>query len=166
MRKKLLSILSLIVGFSLVVASCSGGGGDDPITPDVDPDKPTPPVYPTFAKPYWAVDKIGSFEYTMSFAIVLPDSLVAKEQASDCMAVFSGSECRGIAERIKLTTGKYVWIGLAYGNSATDKLTVKYYCANTKYMYNSATTTPFSIDGSYGTVDGPAEVGMKIVTDK
>lgn len=161
MRKKLLSILFLIFELIIAMSSCSGGGDDSK-----HPDKPTPPVYPIFAKPYWKVDNISSYEHTMSFAIVLPDSLVAKEQTSDCMAVFSSSECRGVAERIKLSSGKYVWIGLAYGNSDADKLMVKYYCANTKYMYNSASLTPFRVDGSLGTVDSPMEVSMKIVTEK
>lgn len=145
--------------------SCSKSDND--FTPPVEPDKPVTPTYPTFETPNWAVNNASSFEYTMTFAIVLPDSLANNEHSSDCLAIFSNSDdCRGVADRIEISTGKYIWMGIVYGNSNSEHLNIKYYSSNTKYMYSSASTIPFTRDGNLGTIDCPAEIGMKIVTAK
>ncbi len=161
----------LLIGFSLMGVSC-GGGDDDPITPNppvVNPDKPDPPMppsYPTFDSPNWSVSNISEFEHTMSMSVVLPDSLIEGEQPADKLAVFVGDDCRGVANRIEVSSGKYVWLALVYGNNTSDNLSFMYYCSKTKYMYQSVSSKPFVIDGVIGTIDNPEKIGMNIVTKK
>lgn len=167
MRKNILYTLLLLIGFSLWGVSCSKGGDDDPITPDppvVNPDPPMPPSYPTFDSPNWSVSNTGSFEYTMTMAVALPDSLIAVEQSADKLAVFAGDDCRGIADRIEVSSGKYVWLAVVYGNNNSETISFKYYSSKTKYMYQSSSTKPFAIDGVIGTIDNPEKIGMNIVT--
>lgn len=166
MEKNIIKIIVCLAGFFLMGVSCSKNDNDF-TTPVEEPDKPVTPAYPTFDNPNWAVDNASSYEHTMTFAIVLPDSLANNEHSSDCLAIFSNSnDCRGIADRIEISTGKYIWMGIVYGNSNSEYLNIKYYSSNTKYMYSSASTILFTRDGSLGTIDGPAEIGMKIVTTK
>ena len=152
MRKNILYTLLLLIGFSLLGVSCSKGGDDDPITPDPpvvnpdNPDPPTPPSYPTFDSPNWSVSNASSFEYTMTMAVALPDSLTAGEQS----------------DRIEVSSGKYVWLAVVYGNNNSETISFKYYSSKTKYMYQSSSTKPFAIDGVIGTIDNPEKIGMNI----
>lgn len=152
--------------------SCIKGGDDDPITPDPpvvnpdNPDPPTPPSYPTFDSPNWSVSNAGSFEYTMTMAVILPDSLIAGEQSADKFAVFAGDECRGLADRFEVSTGKYVWMAMVYGNNNSEAISFKYYSSKTKYMYQSVSSKPFANDAVIGTIDNPEKIGMTIVTKK
>lgn len=172
MKKNILYTLLLLIVFSLVGVSCSKGGNDDPITPDPpvvnpdNPDPPTPPSYPTFDSPNWFVSNVSAFEHTMTMFVVLPDSLISGEQPADKLAVFDGDDCRGVADRIEVSSGKYVWISIIYGNNTSDALSFKYYSSKTKYMYQSVSSKPFLIDGMIGTIDNPEEIGMNIVTEK
>lgn len=167
---KAIKFLVLLVGISLIGVSCGGGGGDEepapPQPPIVDPDDPpTPPEYPTFAKPNWTVSDYSIYENSMTAYLALPDSLKADQLATDEVAVFCSSECRGVAERIEVSSGKYVWIAYIHGNDASDVLTVKYYSVQTKHMYQYEFTFPFEKDGHYGNIDNPKVIGLKIRTE-
>lgn len=152
--------------------SCSKGGDDDPITPDPpvvnpdNPDPPTPPSYPTFDSPNWSVSNVSAFEHTMTMSVVLPDSLIGGEQPADKLAVFTGDDCRGVADRIEVSSGKYVWLAVVYGNNNSETISFKYYSIRTKYMYQSVSSKHFVIDGVIGTIDNPEKIGMNIVTKK
>lgn len=165
-------MILFLTGFSLLGVSCGTDGEDDPITPNlpvVEPDKPDPPIppsYPTFDSPNWSVSNVSTFEHTMTVSVVLPDSLINVEQPADKLALFTGDDCRGVADRIEVALGKYVWMAMVYGNNATDVLAFKYYSSKTKYMYQSAVSMPFKIDGNIGKIDNPEIIGMNIVTKK
>lgn len=130
--------------------------------PDI-PDEPSSPVYPTFGIPDWSVENKNLFEHTMVFNVQVPDSLRTSEDVSDKLAVFAETECRGVAERIDVLDGKSVWMIMVYGTAEGEILNIKYYSSKTKYMYNSAGSFRFEVDGCIGTVDVPETVGMKIV---
>lgn len=169
MKKSILYTLLILLGFSLLGVSCSKGENDDPIIPyppEVDPDEPTPPYYPTFDSPNWSVEDINSFEFTMTIVAVLPDSLQDSELSTDELSVFAGDECRSVAERIEVSTDKHVWIAMVYGNKTSDTLSFKYYSNKTRYMYQSVLKIPFEIDGIIGTIDTPQTIGMDIVTEE
>lgn len=160
-------MILMLAGLSLMGVSC--GGDDtvvDPEPPVVIPDNPVLPTYPTFDAPDWSVNNISSFENTMTFVIVLPDSLKSNEDASDKLAVFVKEDCRGIAERLEVSTGQFVWLAMVYGNTSSDVLQFHYYSSKSKHKYYSAETISYIIDGSFGTIDMPKTVGMKIVTKK
>lgn len=163
--------MGLLIGISLLGVSC-GGGDDVPITPDQPvvnpdtPDPPTPPSYPTFDNPNWVVSYVSSFEHTMTMTVILPDSLITGEQPADKLAVFAGDDCRGVADRIEVSSDKYVWLAMVYGDNTSDDLSFKYYSSKTKYMYQSVSSKPFVIDGLIGTIDNPEKIGMNIVTKK
>lgn len=169
MKKNSLYTLVLLFGFSLLGVSCSKDNDelpDKPDTPITNPDEPKTPTYPTFDNPNWIVNGTSSFEYTMTVSMVLPDSLRNDEQSTDKLAIFSGDDCRGVANRISVSNDGHVWLVMVYGNTDTNVLSIKYYSSKTKYMYQSATTKTFVADGMIGTIDNPETVGMNIVTKK
>lgn len=169
MKKNVLYTLVLLIGISLLGASCSkhdDGLPNTPNTPIIKPDEPQTPTYPTFDNPNWIVNGLSSFEYTMTVSVVLPDSLRNDELSTDKLAIFSGDDCRGVADRISVSNDRHVWLAMVYGNTDTDVLSIKYYSSKTKYMYQSATTKTFVFDGMIGTIDNPETVGMNIVTNK
>ena len=130
-------------------------------------DPVVPPTYPTFDAPDWKENEPESYEYTMTVAVVLPDSLRNNEDASDQLAAFAKNECRGIAERIEVSTGKYVWMALLLGkaNSEDEAIHFMYYSAKSRHKYRSTETLQFANDGVYGTIDAPQVIEMKIVTE-
>lgn len=172
MKNDILFIILLLAGLSLMGVSCSKSGEDDPVTPDppiVDPNPPNTPVeptYPTFGAPSWGVTNASLYEHTMVVSLVLPDSLCRTESQLDQISVFVGEECRGVAERIEISYGKHVWMGMVYGNSSSEQLLLKYYSYTTKHIYQSTNTISFVIDGVIGTIDNPEIIGMNIVASK
>lgn len=167
---KAIKFLVLLVGISLIGVSCGGGGGDEepdpPQPPIVDPDDPpTPPEYPTFAKPNWTVSDYSIYENSMTAYLALPDSLKADQLATDEVAVFCSSECRGVAERIEVSQGDYVWVAYVHGNDEDCALTVKYYSVQTRHMYQSEITFSYEKDGHYANIDAPQILGLKICTE-
>lgn len=170
---KKIYMMLMLAGLSLMGVSCGGGDNTtvDPDPPIVVPDKPdnpvTPPSYPTFDAPNWSVSEASSYEHTMAVAIILPDSLRSNEDATDELAVFAqDNKCRGVAERLNVSEGNYIWMAMVYGNTSSDVLQFHYYSNKSKHKYYSAGTIPFEIDGVYGTIDAPKTIGMKIVTSK
>lgn len=170
-KSKFPYIVLLLIGFSLCGVSCGSGEEDEPITPNPpssghdQPKPPTPPSYPTFNSPNWYISDISSFEQTMTVVVSLPDSLANGELTTDKMAVFAGDDCRGVADRIEVSPGINLWMAMVYGNNASEPLSFKYYSSKTKHMYQSASTLPFTTDGTIGTVDSPQSIGMCIVTE-
>lgn len=182
---KAIKYLFILAGFALIGASCGGGGGDDgeptPPPPVVDPDDPdnpdepenpdnpptppTPPVYPTFTQPNWSVSDYTVYENSMTAYFSLPDSLSADQSSTDEIAVFCASECRGVAEWVEVSSGKYVWIVYIHGNEESDMLTVQYYSAQTKHIHQSDVTFSFVKDGHRGNIDSPQVLGLKIRTE-
>lgn len=166
MKKNVILFLFLIAGFSLLGVSCSKHEEVLPNTPNppaVTPDDQQPPTYPTFDAPKWAVNNVSSFEYTMTVSVIFPDSLGSFELSTDKFAIFAGDDCRGVADRIEVSSGKHVWLAMVYGNSTSETLSFKYYSSKTKYMYQSVVKKPFVVDGMLGTIDNPERIGMNIV---
>lgn len=169
---KKLFILSFAIATALFMGSC-GGGDDAPSTPtnptnptNPDPVKPTEPVYPTYDTPTWQNQEIQTkpkYEVSVSAYVTLPDSLVSTLNDNDQLAVFSGSECRGFATRDKLAANVYVWSMLVSGKTG-DVLTFQYYSATSKHMYKSENVLTFNEnEKSFGNVDNPIVLGMRIV---
>lgn len=178
---KLHILYLLLAGLALTWASCGGGGGeDDPIVPDPpivkpkpndpkpsepEPNKPEEPAYPTYDAPRWNVSNGKKYECTMTAILTLPDSMVNIQQANDELAIFVNDECRGVAERVEVSSGKYVWMVMIMGNtseSKTQKLQIRYWSSTNKHMYNSDTTTMFEADTRLGEIDTPYKLGLKI----
>ena len=167
MRKIFFCIVLFLTGFSIGNVSCSNSD-DELITPNppvMDPDIP-PPSYPTFDYPNWSVLNCNRFEHSMTISVVLPDSLINEEQPADKLAVFVGDDCRGVADRIEISTDKHIWMAMVYGNNTSEVFYFKYYSNKTKYMYQSNKTMLFIVDGTIGTIDSPQTIGMSIVTNK
>ena len=101
----------------------------------------------------------------MTAYLALPDSLKADQLATDEVAVFCSSECRGVAERIEVSQGDYVWVAYVHGNDEDCALTVKYYSVQTRHMYQSEITFSYEKDGHYANIDAPQILGLKICTE-
>lgn len=186
MKKLATIILAVALGLSLV--SCGGGddgpstpqtpqtpstpdtpntpntGGEDPSTPD----EPQTPTYPTFAAPEWENEARGvenRYDNDMTVYVVLPADLAQSETSGDQIAVFCGSECRGVAYREQLAADKYVWIAMVHGNDG-ESLTFKYYSATSRHLYQTTAAIPFQGDTQYGNADAPETLSLTIVTEK
>ena len=175
---KYLKVFLLVVG--VMLTSCGKGGDDDngsPTPPIENPDNPNPdnpnpdepdpdkPEYPTYDAPHWTVSDHVVYEYSMTAIVCLPDSLVSDESAADELAVFSASVCHGVAERIEVSKGQYVWMALIYGDADKETLSFKYYSSKTRHIYESIGNLVFNADGRYGSLDNPEMLGFRIKTE-
>lgn len=157
--KKHIFKIALLAIVSLLSISCGGGGSDSP-----EPD--TPPVDNKFPAPQWESDARiieNKYEGSMAVCLSLDEPLLAASASTDQLAVFCGSECRGVAYREDLGGGKYVWIAMVHGEDG-DVLTFKYYAAATQFMYTTTATATFTKDTQYGNVDNPVTVTFTQVT--
>ena len=130
-------------------------------------EEPVAPTYPTFSKPDWQAPNEGVYECSMTAIIVLSDSLPDLETASDCLAIFSKNECRGIGQRINVTDDKYVWLLFVMGNQEENNLlslSVKKKKKKTKHKYYSKDSLVFKVDTRIGDIDTPATLNMITLT--
>ena len=165
MKKHIFKIVLLAI-VSLLSVSCGGGGSDSP-EPDTQP--VTPPERPadnTFPAPQWESDARSienKYEGSMAVCLSLDEPLLAASASADQLAVFCGSECRGVAYREDLGGGKSVWIAMVQGED-DEILTFKYYAAATRFMYTTTATVTFKKDTQHGNVDNPVTVTFAQVT--
>lgn len=81
------------------------------------------------------------------------------------MAIFCASECRGVAERVEVSSGRYVWIAYIHGDEESDRLIVQYYSAQTQHIHQSDIAFSFEKDGHHGNIDTPQVLGLNIRTE-
>ena len=183
----------LLLLFVFLIASCGGGGDDDvtdpnppvvtppgpdnpddpddpdnpddPDDPDT-PDEPDEPEYPTFEAPEWKVDNYSKYEYSMTAYMSIPASAGIEEDWNDELAIFSSSECRGVAERLEIEDSVHIWVALIYGTGNNETLTFKYYSSKSKHMYQSPSYVTFRPDEHMGDVDSPMSLDLEIVTSE
>lgn len=130
---KQLFFLSITI-LALSLASC---GKDD--------DGPT-----TYDAPQWAV-KYSDAPMSMTAVIELPDEIKKTQSSDDVLAVFIGTDCRAIADQIK---GQF-FLNIVGEAEETGVLTIKYYCAKTRYLYQEDGLVSFKADDVLGTADEP-----------
>ena len=159
----------LLAGLALTWASCSKGGGENspnvPDPPIVKPDEPKEPTYPTYDAPRWSVSSYRTYECSMTAILTLPDTLAEYQQQNDELALFINDECRGVAERIEVSSGNYVWMAMIMGNTSenkTQKLYIRYWSCTNKHMYEADTNPMFESDTRLGEVDAPYKLWLKI----
>ena len=148
----MMAALAVVVSF----VSCSSSG-DDEIPTYVEP------TYTQHDSPQWGGDAgtsepASTYPADLTAYVQLPDSLKAYLSDADEMAAFCGNECRGVASR---PANDEVWMIRIYGNVG-DEVTLKYYCATTKYMYDSAESIVLSDDTHKGTYDEPVTMYMRV----
>lgn len=116
-------------------------------------------VIPTHSKPGWTAIDNPDHDVTMTVIMTLPDHLAGNTSDGDEIAAFIGDQCRGTANRVDNLY--YVMVD-GTENEAGD-VYFRYYCANTGYMYRSATAVPFKANANEGTPDEPLSLTFDII---
>lgn len=161
---RFLFIIGVIV---TILSSCSKSGDDNPVIPE-SPDTPSTPTYPIYPNPNWAMPEEGIYECSMTAIVALPDSLSVIETPSDCLAVFTGDVCRGVAQRVYIADNKHVWMLMIMGHPDEDSslsLRYRYWSSTNNHIYNSVSDFVFKSDTRIGEIDSPYVVEMNIQTE-
>ena len=116
-------------------------------------------VIPTHSKPGWTAIDDPDHDVTMTVIMTLPDHLAGNTSDGDEMAAFIGDQCRGTANRV----GGLYYIMVSGMESEAGDVYFRYYCANTGYMYRSATSLPFNANATEGTADEPLSLTFDII---
>ncbi len=116
--------------------------------------------YPTYPNPAWAYAENTNHTASMTIIATLPEAERLYEASDDELAAFIGGECRGVATRI----GNAYYIMVKGAASDVDAVTVKYYSASRKYLYEAVNWCAFEPDATYGTVDEPEVLPLTVVT--
>lgn len=118
---------------------------------------------PKIPAPVWTVDNTGKYPESMTAVVQVPDKLKPYITKTDQIGAFVGEECRG--------TGTWVHNGaisaffiLIHGTAAEQsKISFKYYTSWKSNLYQTDAFLDFSVDGNYGTADGPQVLDLKAV---
>lgn len=116
-------------------------------------------VIPTHSKPGWTATDNPDHDATMTVITTLPSHLAGNTSDGDEMAAFIGDQCRGTANRV----GDLYYIMVDGMENETGDVYFRYYCANTGYMYRSATTVPFKANDNVGSADQPLSITLDII---
>jgi hypothetical protein len=134
--------------------SCGSSGDDEPSTY-------VEPAIPQHNAPQWkdVVDVVKpneKYPTDLTAYIQLPGSISAYASSADEMAAFCGDEPRGDGSVVD-----GVWCIRIWGNVG-DNITLRYYCATNKYMYNSEEPIVLTDETHKGTYDDPVMVYMRV----
>ena len=116
-------------------------------------------VIPTHSKPGWAAIDNPDHDVTMTVIMTLPDHLAGNTSDGDEIAAFIGDQCRGTANRV----GNLYYVMVDGTENEAGDVYFRYYCANTGYMYRSATAVPFKANANEGTPDEPLSLIFDII---
>ena len=153
---KNLKIICLLVFFILSLTSCKDSSEEVVVVPG----------FPTLKVPKWSVENSNLYEFSMSSIVMLPYSLQSTENEYDELAVFCGTECRGVAERIKIASDTYVWMLLVYSHGMEKELLYfKYYSSQQKTMYKDTSYFIFRNNEKYGTFDNPIYLSLERIEE-
>lgn len=127
--------------------------------------KPTPVDRPAWGVDYgsgeydpeWERDMpaAGLFQSSMTAAVGLSDYLEGFCGDADRLAAFVGSECRGTVKPL-LYEGRHLFLLHIRGNvTETEKVTLKYYSAKNRHVYECPDLFEFTTNGAYGNLAEP-----------
>lgn len=106
----------------------------------------------------------GKHPLKMTACVALPQNIVRQATADDLMAAFVGAECRGMAKAEQTENGEYVFRMEINGSmGAEEPVTLKYYAARNKYLYQAVAAFTFADGTSYGTTGEPGRPAFLIV---
>ncbi len=101
-------------------------------------------------EPTWSVNE-NNFEYTMSFVAFLNVDGVTLASTNDKVAAFVGTECRGVANLIYVSSkDRYYAYFNVFSNANDEVLTFKIYNSTTDAIIDIDKTVNFEINGLYG----------------
>ena len=124
-------------------------------------------AFPEHARPQWQAIDTSDLESSMTVTGALPDALQANADTADLVAAFCNGECWGVTniERYTGTTteessGKamfflYITRPRSFSSNQQAIITLKYYCAKTKYIYVQESIFEFVVDNHFGSLDEP-----------
>lgn len=144
------------LALSLFGVSCCKGKGNDP----EDPHKQDTTITPTrHDRPSWAPTDTTDLESTMTVTGCLPVALRDSAGTLDMVAAFADKECWGVTAIRILDSVPYFFLYINRPHSATFDssvpLTLRYYCAKTKYIYVQRDTLEFVVDKQIGSISNP-----------
>lgn len=145
MKTRIISIVSL-----LILIGLAGCKKEDSV-PE------TPP-------PVWQLAADGKYPLSMTAVVKVPEALSLQVAERDMVGAFLGEECRGIGTFIE-TGNTTVCFIMIHGTAAEQdsKLIFKYYNSGKSLLYSTEPFLGFEVDGSYGTVDHPEPLVLKLV---
>lgn len=114
-------------------------------------------------RPDWNVVDDSNLQYSMTVIFRLSDFLEKYISEDDCIAAFISGECRGKATVQELGGHKLFFLYIK-GNNGEPPVSLKYYSARNKRLYELDELYPFSQNSEYGTVSQPEVIYFEQVT--
>lgn len=109
------------------------------------------PVYTTYENPHWEVGSYEGISESCTIVMDLPANLKPYQDAADVVGAFIGNECRGVSTQQE---GLFYIIVSGAGDESGN-ITLRYWNARNKYMYQVNEVIPFEINGQKGSSDAP-----------
>lgn len=97
----------------------------------------------------------------MTAVVQIPDSLKQMSGANDQVGAFINYECRGNGVLVKAGTSSLYYILIQGTASESSNIVFKYYSSATQYIYTTAPSLAFTMNGSYGSPDKPAVLSLQ-----
>ena len=157
---RVFALLGLTVAFTSLTA-CHHHGTNEPDTPDSTKTDSVQPVdsFPTHDYPNWVVGDTTDLESTMTITGCLPEALQDDADTTDLVAVFANSQCWGVGHIQMIGDIPYFFLYITRPVSAiyfsSVHLTLRYYCAETRYIYVQRGAIEFVVDKHIGTIEEP-----------
>ncbi len=117
-------------------------------------------IYRTFERPNWNVDLSGKYPLSMTAIVCLPENLKSYESDNDMLAAFVDDECRGVGSLKILGESRLYFVMIKGMASEQSKVSFRYYCNYTSYLYTTNDPLAFEIDKTYGTADEPMVLNL------
>jgi hypothetical protein len=122
-------------------------------------------VYGTADSPQTlALITAGKHPLTMNVVCQLPTALAQSASSADVLAAFVGDECRGLATYEESGGTKVFQMTIHGALSNDEKVTVKYFCSKTGYLYQAGNAFVFASGKEVGTAESPYTLSLTNVS--
>ena len=109
------------------------------------------PVYNTYENPHWTVGSYEGISESCTIVMDLPANLKPYQDTADVVGAFIDGECRGVSTQQE---GLF-YIIVSGASDENGNITLRYWSARNKYMYQVNEVIPFEINAQKGTTDEP-----------
>lgn len=115
---------------------------------------------PKTPPPVWTTDASGKYFASMTAVVQVSEKLRPYVKPSDQIGAFIDGECRGTGTLVE-SGGVSAFFILIHGTASEQKkISFQYYSSWKSHLYSTPPFLPFTVDGTYGTVDVPGVLSL------
>lgn len=107
----------------------------------------------------------GCHPLKMNAVLEMQHELIRNVSQNDLLAAFVNDECRGVGRFVEKNGKRMFEVAINGSLGLNEKVIIRYYNSSLKFKFESEKTIYFITDNSFGDIDNPAVIEMKVSSE-